>query len=127
MHSEKVSTIEATNSKRTTNTDVIKIGITDVIIQGNNEGSMIFGESAKTKEEKDIGATSKTSNPKYSMHRWCPSGITCLQKRKLQRLRAKESGEKEAAKYSMIHIHNIHHHKRVRNQRPPKQFKWPQK
>jgi hypothetical protein len=45
-----VSTIEATNAKRTTNRDVIKIGTSDVITQGNNKGSMIFGESAKTEK-----------------------------------------------------------------------------
>ena len=31
-HREKVSTIEATNVKRTTNRDIIKIGTTNVII-----------------------------------------------------------------------------------------------
>jgi hypothetical protein len=45
-----VSTIEATNAKGTTNKDVIKIGTTDIIIQGNNEGPMIFGESVKKGE-----------------------------------------------------------------------------
>jgi hypothetical protein len=66
-HREKMSTTEDTNAKRTTNRDVIKIGTTNVIIQGNNEGPMIFGESAKSKEEKDIEATSKTSDLKYSI------------------------------------------------------------
>jgi hypothetical protein len=65
-----VSTIEATNAKRTTNRDVINIGTTDVIIQGNNKGPMIFGESSQTKDEKDIRTTSKKSDPKTP----CPDG-----------------------------------------------------
>jgi hypothetical protein len=55
--------------------DIIKIGISDVVIHGNNEGPMIFGKSAKTNEEKDTGAASKVVNPKYSMPRWCPSRV----------------------------------------------------
>jgi hypothetical protein len=74
---------------------------------------MIFGKSAKTGEEEDMGTTSKTTYPKYSMPRWCPSGLTRSRKHKLQCLRAKESKEKEAEKYLMIHI-----------QYPPPQKRW---
>jgi hypothetical protein len=35
-------------TERTTKKDIIKIGTADVIIQENNEGPMIFGESANT-------------------------------------------------------------------------------
>jgi hypothetical protein len=101
-------------AKRTTSGDIIKIGTTDVIIQGNNEGPMIFGKSTKTGKEKDTGATSKASDRKYSMPRWCPSGLTRFQKHKLQRLRAKESREKVAEK-----IFNDTH-----PQYPPPQKKW---
>jgi hypothetical protein len=58
---------------------------------------MIFGESANTTKKEDM-TTIKTADPKYSIPRWCPSGLTRSQKRKLQRLRAKESQEKEAEK-----------------------------
>jgi hypothetical protein len=58
---------------------------------------MIFGESANTTKKEDT-TTVKTADPKYSMPRWCPAGLTRSQKRKLQRLRAKESQEKEAEK-----------------------------
>jgi hypothetical protein len=58
---------------------------------------MIIGKSANTGKEEDTAA-SKTADPKYSMPRWCPSGQTRSQKRKLQCLRAKESKEKEAEK-----------------------------
>jgi hypothetical protein len=58
---------------------------------------MIFGESANT-NKKEGTAVNKTVDLKYSMPRWCPSGLTRSQKRKLQRLRAKENQEKEAEK-----------------------------
>jgi hypothetical protein len=73
---------------------------------------MIFGESANT-TKKDT-ATIKAADPKYSMPRWCPAELTRSQKRKLQRLRAKESQEKEAKK-----IFNDTH-----PQYPPPQKKW---
>jgi hypothetical protein len=42
-----------TNAKRTSNGDIIKIGTTYVVvIQGNNEGTMIFEKSTKTNEGK---------------------------------------------------------------------------
>jgi hypothetical protein len=89
------------------------MGTTDVFIQENNEGPMIFGKSANTGKEKDI-ATSKTVDPKYSMPRWCPMGLTRSQKRKLQRLRAKESNNKEAEKiFNDTHL-----------QYPPQQKRW---
>jgi hypothetical protein len=63
--------------------------------RNNNEGPMIFGESANTNKKEDTAAI-KIADQKYSMPRWCPSGLTRSQKRKLQLLRAKESQEKEA-------------------------------
>jgi hypothetical protein len=74
---------------------------------------MIFGESANTTEKEDT-TTIKTADPKYSMPRWCPAGLTRSQKRKLQRLRVKESQEKEVEK-----IFNDTH-----PQYPPPQKKW---
>jgi hypothetical protein len=84
-------------TETTTKKDIIKIGTSDVIIQENNEGPMIFGESANTTKKEDT-ADIKTVDPKYSMPRWCPAGLTRFQKQKLQRLRAKENQEKEAEK-----------------------------
>jgi hypothetical protein len=62
-------------TKRTTKKDIIKIGTADVIIEENNEGPMIFGESANTTKKEDM-TTTKTVDPKYSVPRWCPSGLT---------------------------------------------------
>jgi hypothetical protein len=100
-------------TERTTKKDIIKIGTTDVVIQKESEGPMIFGESANTNKTEDT-TTFKIADPKYSMPRWCPAGLTRSQKRKLQRLRAKESQEKEAEK-----IFNDTH-----PQYPPPQKKW---
>jgi hypothetical protein len=58
---------------------------------------MIFGKSTNTSKEGDTTAI-KTAEPKYSMPRWCPSGLTRSQNRKLQRFRAKESKEKKVEK-----------------------------
>jgi hypothetical protein len=84
-------------TERTTKKDVIKIGTADVVIQEDNKGPMIFGESANTTKKEDT-ATIKTADPKYFMPRWCLAGLSRSQKQKLQRLRAKESQEKEAKK-----------------------------
>jgi hypothetical protein len=100
-------------TKRTTKKDIIKIGTTDVVIQENNEGPMIFGESANTTKKEDTTAI-KIADPKCSMPRWCPSGLTRSQKKKLQRLRAKENQEKEAGKK----INDTH------PQYPPSQKRW---
>jgi hypothetical protein len=74
---------------------------------------MIFGESANTSKKEDMTA-SKTADPKYSMPRWCPSGLTRSQKQKLQHLRGKESKEKEVEK-----VFNDTH-----SQYPPPQKRW---
>jgi hypothetical protein len=84
----------STCTKRTIKGDIIKIGTTDVVIQGNNEGPMIFGNSAKIGKEEDTGAASKTSNPKYFMPQWCPLGLSRSQKRKLQRREQSKRGGK---------------------------------
>jgi hypothetical protein len=55
-----------TTSNRTTKGDVIKIGTTDVVIQENNEGPIIFGESASIRK-KEGTAVNKIADPKYSM------------------------------------------------------------
>jgi hypothetical protein len=100
-------------TKRTTKRDIIKIGTTYVVIQGNNEGPRIFRKSTNTSKEGDTAAN-KTVDPKYSMPRWCPSTLTRSQKQKLQRLRAKENQEKETE-----NIFNDTH-----PQYPPPQKRW---
>jgi hypothetical protein len=43
-------------TERTTKKDIIKIGTANVIIQENNEGPMIFGESTNTTKKEDTTA-----------------------------------------------------------------------
>jgi hypothetical protein len=100
-------------TERTTKNDIIKIGTADVVIQKESEEPMIFGESVNMNKTEDTAAF-KIADPKYSMPRWCPVELTRSQKRKLQRLRAKENQEKEAEK-----IFNDTH-----PQYPPPQKKW---
>jgi hypothetical protein len=68
-----------TTTERMTKKYIIKIGTSDVVVQKNNEGLMIFGESANTNKKEDTTAI-KIADPKYSMPRWCPSGLTRSQK-----------------------------------------------
>jgi hypothetical protein len=75
---------------------------------------MIFGESTNTSKKEEDTSVNKTVDPKYSMPRWCPSGLTRSKKRKLQRLRVKENQEKEAKKiFNDTHL-----------QYPPPQKRW---
>jgi hypothetical protein len=69
-------------TERTTKKDIIKIGTTDVVIQKESEGPMIFGESTNTNKIEDTAAI-KIADLKYSILRWCPAGLTRSQKRKL--------------------------------------------
>jgi hypothetical protein len=112
-------------TQRTTKKDIIKIGTVDVVIQGDNKRPMIFGESANT-TEKDTSSI-KTADPKYSMPRWCPAGLTRSQKRKLQRLRVKESRRRRRKRHLMTHIHYTRHRKRNGDRRPLRKNKRPQK
>jgi hypothetical protein len=56
----------STATKRTTRKDIIKISTTDVVVQKDNEGPMIFGELANTSKREDT-IDIKTADPKYSM------------------------------------------------------------
>jgi hypothetical protein len=92
--------------------DVIKIGTTDVVVRQNNEGTMIFGEPAN-KNKKEDAAVNKTADPKYSMPRWCPSGLT-RSKTKITAPQSKEEPGKGGRKiFNDTHL-----------QYPPPQKRW---
>jgi hypothetical protein len=55
-----------TATERTIKKDIIKIGTTDVVVQENNEGPIIFGELANTNKKEDT-TDIKIADPKYSM------------------------------------------------------------
>jgi hypothetical protein len=48
----------------------LEIGTPDVVIQGNNEGLAIFGESTNTGKEEDTGTPTKQSTQNTP----CPDG-----------------------------------------------------
>ena len=54
--------------------------------------------------------SSKRAADKYHQPRWCPSGLTHTQKRKLQRLRNKEKKEQEKEKMRDEDFNNIQAH-----------------
>jgi hypothetical protein len=55
-------------------------------------------------DPKDPKPVKKLINPKYVRPKWCPPGLTKMEKRKLQWLRNKEQAEKEAewARYELF-------------------------
>ena len=83
--------------------DVIQIGEIKVPIKDMGKKPMDIEESADVPSQKLVMAndheagSSKSATDKYHQPRWCPSGLTHTQKRKLQRLRNKEK-EKEKEK-----------------------------
>jgi hypothetical protein len=58
---------------------------------------MIFGESANVNKKEDTTAI-KIDDPKYSMLRWCPLGLTRSQKQKITMLESKEDPGKGGRK-----------------------------
>ena len=86
------------DSGKTTTDDVIKIGDVNVVVKDVGKKPMVFGKSAQTDSQKcvlanDHEASSSSSASKYHQPRWCPSGLSHSQKRRLQRLRRQEKKE----------------------------------
>jgi hypothetical protein len=85
---------------------VIKIGNNDVVMEGCLKGSVIINSSTQAQvgnnsrsselRANDHEASSSKSDPKYHQPRWCPGGLTHTQKRKLQRMRAREKKDQES-------------------------------
>ena len=73
-------------------------------IKDTGKKPMDIEESADVPSQKPVIAndheagSSKSAADKYHQPRWCPSGLTHTQKRKLQRLRNKEKKEQEKEK-----------------------------
>ena len=85
-------------------TDVVQIGEVKVPIKDTGKKPMDIEKSVEVPSQKPVMAndheagSSKSAADKYHQPRWCPSGLTHTQKRKLQRLRNKEKKEKEKEK-----------------------------
>ena len=84
--------------------DVVQIGEIKVLIKDTGKKLMDIEESADVPSQKPVIANdheagcSKSTADKYHQPRWCPSGLTHTQKRKLQRLHNKEKKEQENEK-----------------------------
>ena len=101
---------------------MIKIGTASMTINTNEaKGPMIFknsvsnGTATSSALQGAASGTSvasgskKTPDPQTSRARWCPAGLTHSQKRKLQRLRAKEQREQEAREREAERVFNETH------------------
>jgi hypothetical protein len=89
--------------ERTTGQNIIQIGSMDVPngedakrpIVPNNK---VLTSSTEVVAANDHEASGSSSNSKYFLPRWCPTGLTRTQRRNLQRLRFQEKREKESEK-----------------------------
>ena len=83
---------------------VVQIGEIKVPIKNTGKEPMDIEKSVNDPSHKSVMAndheagSSKDAADKYHQPRWCPSGLTHTQKRKLQRLRNKEKKEQEKEK-----------------------------
>ena len=86
------------DSRKTTTDDVVKVGDVNVVIKDVGKKSMKFGKLAKSDPQKpvlanDHEASNISSANKYHQPRWCLSGLSYSQKRRLRRLRRQEQKE----------------------------------
>jgi len=94
---------ETTPEKTKANT-VVQIGEIKVVVQDKGKEPMVIDKSAtssaplvqKLFTTNNHEASGSKVADKYHQPRWCPEGLTHTQKRKLQRLRNKETREEEA-------------------------------
>jgi hypothetical protein len=90
--------------ERTTSQDIIQIGSMDVRIREDVKRPIVPNNKVVTSSlevftaDNDHEASGSGSNSKYFLPRWCRPGLTCTQRRKLQRLRFQEKRDKELEK-----------------------------
>ena len=82
---------------------VMQIGNIKVVVNEASTRPMVFGKSIHTSVQRPImaddhEASSCTTTSKYFQPRWCLSGLTRTQKRKLQCLRCQEKKGHEVEK-----------------------------
>jgi sugar/nucleoside kinase (ribokinase family) len=87
---EEVQKMEV-DPERTTSQDIIQIGSMGVLIGEDGKRPIVTNNKVVTSTPEvaanDHEASGSSSNSKYFLPRWCPSGLTRTQRRKLQRLR----------------------------------------
>jgi hypothetical protein len=89
--------------ERTTGLDIIQIGTMNVPVEGSGKRPVVSNNQVVTPTQKgsvvnDHEASGSKSHPECFLPRWCPSGLTHTQRRKLQRLRLREKRKKELEK-----------------------------
>src|SRR6266566_2843205 len=60
---------------------------------------LIIGPNGAANDHEASSSQVKPRDPKYTQPRWCPTGLTKTQKRKLQRLRNQEKVAEEAERF----------------------------
>jgi hypothetical protein len=89
--------------ERTTSFDIIQIGTMNVPIEVSGKRAVVPNNQVVTPTKKgsisnDHEASGSKSRPECFLPRLCPPGLTHTQRRKLERLRLREKGEKELDK-----------------------------
>ena len=92
-----------TDSEKIKADAVVQIGNIKVAVTESGTRPMVLGKSVDTSVQRPImaddhEASSSTTTSKYFQPRWCPSGLTHTQKRKLQHLRCQEKKGHEVEK-----------------------------
>ena len=83
--------------------NVVQIGDVKVVVKDMSKRPMVFGKPVNPSVQRPImandhEASSSSSTSKYFQPRWCPLGLTCTQKRKLQHLHFQEKKEQESVR-----------------------------
>ena len=92
-----------TDSEKIKADAVMQIGNIKVVVTESGTRPMVLGKSVDTSVQRPImaddhEASSSTTTSRYFQLRWCSSGLTRTQKRKLQRLRCQEKKGHEVEK-----------------------------
>ena len=102
---ENKKEVQSTADLEKIKTDVV-VQISDIKVAVNEAGTrpMVLHKSVDISVQRSIvvddheASSGNTTTSKYFQSRWCPSGLTRTQKRKLQRLRCQKKKRQEAEK-----------------------------
>ena len=87
--------------------ETIMIGTKELIIKepiivdnpaDSNKYVVVVQQGPMANDHEASTSKAKSRDPKYTQPKWCPSGLTKAQKRRLQRMRSHEKEEQEAEK-----------------------------
>ena len=93
--------------EKNANGETIMIGTKELIIKepiivdnpaDSNKDVAAVQQGPMANDHEASTSKAKSRDPKYTQPKWCPSGLTKAQKRRLQRMRSHEKEEQEAEK-----------------------------